>query len=245
MAKLASSMPPINISENEVKKWGVKWLNNKNIETGKSKKKNSFDKQQSMNFTFLIDSEVGKSLAKMLGGINVVKPLGRSLLPAEKDCVEVGTSKIVGGIRPQDFDAAYRPDGPRIVFDSKTLNDLASVGKNWRNMINDLATESATVHTRFPYCIVCFIVMIPRPALSNKYEIDIIRTLERLGTRERVLDEAHLAESISLVIWDPVTGKIDQNVPEKTSIIRIENFPKKLYPIYLERYKGLPPHDSE
>jgi len=45
----------------------------------------------------------------------------------------------------------YRPDGLRFAFDSKTLNDKKSIGKNWQNMINDLATEATTVHSRFPY----------------------------------------------------------------------------------------------
>jgi len=245
MASLASSMPRINISQSELKKWGSAWLSNRNLNNNKPKNPLSFDKQQSMNFGFLIDFAFGRSLAKMLGGIKLVKPHGRSLQPPAPDCVEIGTTRIVGGIRPQDYDAAYRPDGPRVVFDSKTLNDLESVGKNWRNMINDLATEAATVHTRFPYCLVGFIVMIPRPALSKKYEIDLIRTLERMGTREKVLDENHLAEALSLVVWDPKTGKIDPNTPDTRSNIRIENFSKRFYPTYLERYKGLPPHDSD
>ncbi len=53
----------------------------------------------------------------------------------------MGTTRIIGGIRPQNYDAAYRPDGPRVVFDSKTLNDQESIGKNWQNMVNDLPSE--------------------------------------------------------------------------------------------------------
>ena len=244
MAKLSSSMPTVNLPESELKFWGKNWLSDTNPDTRKKKIKNAFAPNQITPFSEVIDNAVGESLATMLGGINIVKPHAKSLLPPEKDCVEIGHTKIVGGIRTQNFDLAYRPDGPRIVYDLKTLNDLKSVGKNWRNMINDLATESATVHTRFPYCIVGFIVVIPRPALSSKYEFDISRTLERLGTRKRPLDEMHLAEVVSLVIWDPATGKVDQNIPEKDSNIRIENFSKTLYPIYLERYKGLTPHGS-
>jgi hypothetical protein len=151
--------------------------------------------------------------------------------------------RIIGGIRPQNFDAAYRPDGPRVVFDSKTLNDLKSVGKNWQNMVNDLATEAATVHTRFPYALVAFIVVIPKPALGGKQEADIIRTLERLGSRKDILDQAHLAEALSLIIWNPETGEIDPLVPSHNSNLRLENFTDTLYPDYVNRYKGLPPHD--
>ncbi len=133
--------------------------------------------------------------------------------------------------------------GPRVVFDSKSLNDAKSVGKNWQNMVNDLATEAATVHTRFPYTVVTFMVLIPKPALMPKQEMDLIRTLERLGTRRDVLDQAHLAEAISFIVWDPETGEIDDSIPARGSNLRLEKFSDTLYPHYLERYKGLPPHD--
>lgn len=241
MAKL-SPMPQIQIDNVAMKNWGQIWLGT-TTETG-TKESECFNKKQGIHFGYEIDKAVGISFAEMLGNIPIEKPQMGSLQSKIPDCVEVGPAMIVGGIRPQNFDVAYRPDGPRIAYDSKTLNDSASVGKNWRNMLNDLATESSTVHTRFPYCLVGFIVVIPRPALNEKYENDITRTLERLGTREKVLDEPHLAEAVSFVVWDPNTGNIDPNVPEPTSNIRLERFSERFYNKYLERYKGLPPHDE-
>ena len=52
--------------------------------------------------------------------------------------VEVGPVRVIGGVRPQNFDVGYRPDAIRFAFDSKSLNDRESIGKNWQNMINDL-----------------------------------------------------------------------------------------------------------
>lgn len=243
MAELAGFMPPVSISTDELRKWGSLWLGELNPETGKSKRPACFDRHQSVNFASFIDLQFARSLAAMLGDIPIERPNSNALIPPRPDCVEIGPVRIIGGIRPQNFDAAYRPDGPRVVFDSKTLNDFKSVGKNWQNMVNDLATEAATVHTRFPYALVAFIVIIPRPALGNKQEADIIRTLERLGARKDVLDQAHLAEALSLVVWHPETGQIDPSIPSPNSSLRIEKFPDTLYPHYLNRYKGLPPHD--
>jgi len=243
MAELANYMPPLNISTDELKRWGDLWLGDSNPETEQNKNPKCFDRQQSVNFASFIDVEFAKSLAVMLGGIPVERANGNALIPSVPDCVEVGPVRIIGGIRPQNFDAAYRPDGPRVVFDSKTLNDFKSVGKNWQNMVNDLATEAATVHTRFPYALVAFIVVIPKPALGHKQEADITRTLERLGSRKDVLDQAHLAEALSLIIWNPETGIIDSLVPPQDSNLRIEKFSDTLYPHYVNRYKGLPPHD--
>jgi CO dehydrogenase/acetyl-CoA synthase delta subunit len=242
MAEL-EKMPPVEIDQNELKKWGLRWLKNINDENGQSKAEFSFDRQQSVNFALFIDLAFGTAISRMLGNIRIEVPSGNSLLPNAPDIVEVGPVRIVGGIRPQNFDAAYRPDGPRIVFDSKTLNEEKSIGKNWQNMINDLGTEATTIHTRFPYSLVVFFVVLPKPALNNKQKRDLIRTLERLGTRKSVLDQPHLAEAISMVVWEPETGKIDKNIPEQTSHLRLEKIHSIIEEIYLDRYKGLPPHD--
>lgn len=243
MAVLADSMPPVVISEADLRVWGRRWLSEVNEETGKAKKPNAFDRQQSVNFASFIDERFARSLAAMLGGIPVERVSRKRLVPPVPDCVEIGQVRVVGGVRPQDFDVAYRPDGPRIAFDSKTLNDAKSVAKNWQNMINDLATEATTVHTRFPFAIVVFVVVIPRPALPKKQELDMTRTLERLGTRKDVLDQVQLAEAISLVIWEPTTGTVDLTTPARDSILRAERLSARLFPHYVDRYKGLPPHN--
>ena len=177
----------------------------------------------------------------MLGDVDVVKPAGSALTPSQPDCVEVGSARVIGGIRPQNYDVAYRPDGPRIVFDSKTLNDEDSIRKNWQNMINDLASEAATVHTRFPYCIVAFIVALPLPAVPERQRLAIATTLNRLGSRRDELDQHHLAEAIALVIWDPSTGEV--SCPdEHTQGISLEAMRARLESCYLDRYRHLPPH---
>ena len=117
--------------------------------------------------------------------------------------MEVGPVRIIGGVRPQNFDVGYRPDGVRFAFDSKTLNDRSSIGKNWQNMINDIATEATTVHSRFPYAVVGFMVIYPKPAVTAAHLAATIGTLERLGGRTLVDEPEHRAEAMALVIWDP------------------------------------------
>lgn len=244
MTPLAPAMPPLRLSAEDFQRWGALWLGEANPETGQAKAAASFDRQQSVNFASFIDEAFANALATMLGGLPVERARSDLLVPPVPDCVEIGAVRIIGGIRPQNFDVAYRPDGVRVAFDSKTLNDLKSVGKNWQNMVNDLATEAATVHTRFPYAVVVFMVVIPRPALGLKQETDLVRTLERLGSRRDVLDQLHLAEAIALVAWDPKTGELDAITPASSSNLRVEKLPGTLYQHYLSRYKGLPPHDA-
>ncbi len=251
---LLKEMPALALDQAQLAHWGQVWLGTAGSPT-KPKKKgdapvpkmkaaNCFDKKQGMDFGMVFDSAYGAALAEMLGN-SVAKPLDNSLLPPAPDVVEVGKTRVVGGIRPQNYDAAYRPDGPRVVYDSKTLNDASSIRKNWQNMINDLATEASTVHTRFPYCIVNFIIALPRPALQHAQEQALIRTLERLGSRDDELDQHHLAEAISLVIWNPEDGSIDQQSPPTSSGLRLETMHERIYSAYQDRYRNLPPHEIE
>jgi hypothetical protein len=240
-------MPVIAIPTVELSNWGALWLGTvgsvgaDGLPT--TKRPNRFDKKQGMDFGQVFDLAFGHAVAQMLGNIEVLKRDSNDLIPPKPNVMEVGKTRIVGGIRPQNYDAAYRPDGPRIVFDSKTLNDTDSIRKNWQNMVNDLATEAATVHTRFPYCIVAFIVAMPAPAALAPQRRDIIRTLERLGSRKDELDQYHLAEAIGLVFWDPQTGEIDVDAPDIHSNLRLDTMHDRIYPNYLDRYKNLPPHD--
>lgn len=227
-------MPPIALPQVGFASFGRHW------QQGGAK----FTKKQAMDFGKLLDTAVGDSIAVMLGNIPITVPTSIQLQPSQPDTVEVGPVRIVGGVRPQNFDVGYRPDGVRIAFDSKTLNDDSSVGKNWQNMINDLATEATTVHSRFPTAVVGFIVCIPFPCLAQNASraSAIVGTLTRLGGRILVDEPLHRAEALSLVLWDPATGYIDTTLPDAASPLRIERFHEQMNAAYHDRYQGLPPH---
>lgn len=234
MAELRE-MPEVHVPSGTLAEWGSQWL------SAAERRPNRFDKRQGIEFGRLFDDAFGSALAVMLGGIPVVRPSPNALTPPQPDCVEVGTTRVIGGIRPQNYDAAYRPDGPRVVFDSKTLNDESSIRKNWQNMINDLASEAATVHTRFPFCIVAFIVVLPAPAVHERQLRAIASTLERLGSRKDELDQHHLAEAIALVLWNPDDGTTAER-PPMDSPIHLGNLHRRVQAAYLDRYRHLPPH---
>lgn len=228
-------MPVLSIGSESLLSFGRMWQQNGE----------KLQKGEAMQLGGIIDGRVGESLATMLGGIRIVTPNRNHLLPSDFDCVEVGPCRIIGGVRPQNFDVGYRPDGVRFAFDSKTLNDKESVKKNYQNMINDLATEATTVHTRFPYAVVAFLVAVPTPAIVNPQLDALTQTLERLSQRIGPIDSSHKAEAISLVLWDPYTGEINPAYPNFESILRIEKFSEQVEKAYVARYKGLPPHHEE
>ncbi|MEX2647250.1 MAG: hypothetical protein WD249_13400 [Gaiellaceae bacterium] len=228
-------MPPVTIDAAALQPFGQRWHAN-------SGRLTRSQPHSSLDLSNLFARSVAEPLAVMLGDISIVAANRNSLMPSEHDCVEVGDVRIVGGVRPQNFDVGYRPDGIRFALDSKTLNDRDSVAKNYQNMINDLATEATTVHTRFPYALVGFIVGVPAPCLVQPQSAALIGTLERLGRRSLVDEPAHLAEAIALVVWDPASGALLDDVPDLDSPLRLESFSPRVEQLYVERYKGLPPH---
>ena len=234
MAPLAP-MPTVAIDVVQLKAFGEMWQTNSGA-LGRTPPFSSLDLGR------LLDNSVARALAVMLGGIPVLAPKDADLIPPQSDCVECGNIRIIGGVRPQNFDVGYRPDGVRFAFDSKTLNDAKSVGKNWQNMINDLATEATTAHTRFPYAVVAFMVAIPTPCLLGATRSAMIGTLERLSRRSQVDGANHLAEAIALLLWDPKTGELAPDIPDPKSPLRIEKLSEQIEASYTARYKGLPPH---
>lgn len=230
-------MPPVTIPASELAIFGKRWA-------ALGKRLSRTPPQSSAQLGSLFNKAVAEALATMLGGIPVVETRKRTvLMPPRADCVEVGDIPIIGGIRPQQFDAVYRPDGVRFAFDSKTLNDTKSISKNLQNMINDLGTEAANVHSRFPHAVVGFIVALPKPSLMPAQQARAIETLGRLSQRDDVGDPLYKAEAVSLVVWNPQSGTIDPDVPEQTSPLRIERFSKFVEHAYFSRYAGLPPHE--
>ena len=234
MAKLVT-MPPLAVSQAELAKFGITW-------TANSGSLSRTPPQSSGDLGKLFDMAVGTALAVMLGGVSLEVPTATNLTPVQPDCVEVGPVRIIGGVRPQNFDVGYRPDGVRFAYDSKTLNDAKSVGKNWQNMINDLATEATTVHSRFPHAVVAFMVIVPEPCLGEPQRSAMVETLERLARRQKVEDSDYMAEAISLVVWSPDDGSISETIPAPASPLRIEKFSLQVETAYVSRYKGLPPH---
>lgn len=230
------SMPAIQIQALDLAPFGRQW-------TANGGKLSRTPPHSSSQLGQVFNLKVGSALSTMLGNIPILTPISTALRLGADDGVEVGECRVVGGVRPQNFDVVYRPDGCRFAFDSKTLNDADSVKKNYQNMINDLGTEATTVHIVFPYSVVAFLIAVPGPALLPTQQVGLIGSLERLTQRDSPLDSSHKAEAISLVVWDPATGNVDSGIPVPTSTLRIEKFSSQIENAYSKRYKGLPPHD--
>lgn len=238
MAPLAT-MPAVTLSPSVLAPFGAQWASN-------GDRLSRTQPNSSIQLGDAIDNVVASALAVFLGGISVVKASRSTktqLYPPDPDCVETAPVTVVGGIRKQNYDVVYRPDGVRFAFDSKTLNDAKSVGKNWQNMVNDLATEATTIHTRFPMAVVAFLVLIPEPAVGNSLD-PITWRLDGLAARADEHGPAHVAEAMCFGLWEPATGNVSATLPDPAEHpnLRIENFGSQIEEVYRLRYAGSRPH---
>ena len=96
-------MPAVTVEQAELTRFGETWRNNGG---GLSRT----PPQSSSQLGNLFDAAVGASLVMMLGGIPIVRPASTALTASVADCVEVGPVRIIGGVRPQNFDVGYRPE---------------------------------------------------------------------------------------------------------------------------------------
>jgi hypothetical protein len=228
MAQL-TTMPPLNFDESELAAFGQTWIAN-------GQRLSRTPPHSSIQLGTVFGAAVSRALATFLGGIPIVSLTTASSTPVRPNCVEVGLVRVEGGVRTQTFDVGYRPNGVRFVFDCKTLNDQGSVAKNWQNMVNDLAAEATTVHSRYPNAVVSFIVVLPAPAVNAAQREAIAHTLERISQRTRVEGAEHMAEATALVVWNPADGTIDQTFPAPSSPLRIERFSAQVEAAYISRY---------
>ena len=87
-------MPPVQIDQEELRRFGRRWQENGN-------KLKRTPPESSMQLTSVFDNAVGKALAEMVGGIEIKQPNGKSLTPPDTNCVEVGPVRVIGGVRRQ------------------------------------------------------------------------------------------------------------------------------------------------
>lgn len=246
-------MPTVEFDQAKLREFGAAWSQGAEVvKKGQREQRSSrlgrIGDYSGANLGVLANQSVAQALSHMLGGFRIVPATGERLLPESQYLVEVGEVRVIGGVRPQNYDVAYRPDGIRFVFDSKTLNDTDSIRKNYQNMINDLGTEATTAHTRFPYAVVAFMVLIPLPCmreLSSQVTRGILGNLERLVGRVDVNGPVHKAEAISLVVWDPDAGSIDQSFVAPQSPLHLQRFSEMISDAYISRYQGLDPHSDK
>jgi hypothetical protein len=160
---------------------------------------------------------------------------------------------VIGGFRRQQIDVvgggvqtftwsgrgrrviALPFDGIRIAIEAKSLNTRESIGKNYNNMIMDIAATALNIHMRYP--MACVGIVVALSADANRNHVDaIVQVLESLNERTKADEPFHLYESCGLFLYDCATETANREVPAPTSSVHMDQFIQRIVDVYRLRY---------
>ena len=152
----------------------------------------------------------------------------KARLPAIGDGAIAGEREVAGALRSAQVDVSetHRLDGLRLAVELKPVN--LAVGRAIWNRFGDIRMTAVNLHLKFPFAVVGGVLAIPSYEMTPKgvkkstthLIARAINRLERAGGRRTEGDAAHLLEGVGVLVYDPDTGAIDDDLPPRTSMVR-------------------------
>jgi hypothetical protein len=164
----------------------------------------------------------------------------RPHLLAAKD----GETSVAGGLRTarSDVTEAHHLDGIRLAIELKP--SYRAVGRAIWNRYGDVRAFAVNIHLKFPFAVVGGVQVLPTIDFeadgsqldTRSYLQRAARRLDRIRTRATEADANHLLEAFGLLAFDPVTAKIDPDIPPPRSRLRWDAFLEDLARAYDVRF---------
>jgi hypothetical protein len=177
--------------------------------------------------------------------------------------VMVGERMVGGALRSVNADVSelHATDGLRLAVEIKPVN--LAVGRAIWNRFGDIRTFAVNLHLKFPFAVVGGVLAIPifewtgtRDESNPDSEAEIlvpgalpsrrsttpiiskaIARLVRAGGRRTEGDAPHLLEAIAVVVYDPDTGLLSEDLPPAGSRLRWDEFIVDLAQAYQARFE--------
>jgi hypothetical protein len=159
-----------------------------------------------------------------------------------------GERDVSGALRVAKVDVSemHRLDGLRLAVELKPVN--LAVGRAIWNRFGDIRMTAVNLHLKFPFAVVGGILTFPT------YEEDLkagqigrrstthliaraITRLERAGGRRTEGDAPHLLEGVGVLVYDPDTAQLDDELPPETSPLQWDHFITDLVTAYSARFE--------
>ncbi len=111
-----------------------------------------------------------------------------------------------------------------LALDPKHFQSLDSLGKNWKNGLNDLIALVANLHARFPLCVAGGIIGVEMSQISQEILDDMQEIIPRASGRAEPHEQEGRMEVCGLVVYSCGAGgpKFDVAVPPPKSSLRVE-----------------------
>jgi hypothetical protein len=115
-----------------------------------------------------------------------------------------GKRNFLGATRWQEVDVwiANEDAGLVLAVDPKHFQSRDSLGKNWKNGMNDLIAFATNLHERFPLCVVGGVIAFPKAAGSENILAQMHGICSRSIPRDKPTNAHGKFEGFALVIYD-------------------------------------------
>ena len=159
-------------------------------------------------------------------------------IPGERDVS--GALRIVKA----DVSENHPLDGLRLAVELKPVN--LAVGRAIWNRFGDIRTFAVNLHLKFPFAVVGGVLAIPTYEEAVRESVVrrdtrhlILRAVDRLaraGGRQTEGDAPHLLEGVGIVVYDPDSGMLDEEIPTPGRGLRWDEFVESLVTAYRSRF---------
>ena len=124
--------------------------------------------------------------------------------------------RFLGAVRWQEVDVwlANPVAGLALAVDPKHFQSQNSLGKNWKNGLNDLIAFATSLHERFPACAVGGVISFPSWAATESDLKQIHSICCRTCPRERASNAWGKFEGLGLAVYDEAGNLVWPFEPE-------------------------------
>jgi hypothetical protein len=185
---------------------------------------------------------------KKAGQIRLSSALGRALAADLSDALPrihatAGETRVAGALRIAQMDVVEMSelDGLKLAVELKPVN--LAVGRAIWNRYGDIRVGAVSTHLKFPFAVVGGVLTFPTwEWLRGEKRSTVhlvaraVELLRRAGNRLREDDAPHRLEGVGVVLFDPDTAALVDDLPAQGSGLRWEEFVGSLARAYDLRF---------
>jgi hypothetical protein len=185
---------------------------------------------------------------KKAGQIRLSNALGRALAADLNEALprinaSAGETQVAGALRIAQMDVVEMSalDGLKLAIEIKPVN--LAVGRAIWNRYGDIRVGAVSTHLKFPFAVVGGVLTFPTwewASGQKKSTTHLVarccELLRRAGNRRREDDAPHRLEGVAVVLFDPDTSSVVEDLPTPESELRWEECVTGLAVAYDERF---------
>lgn len=154
--------------------------------------------------------------------------------------VEPKEKRYAGAWRsiPVDVHVSTPRLGLVLAIDPKHLQSSGSIGRNWKNMLNDIIAFGGNLHGRFPMCVVGAVVGFNAEEIDEDTLADMYSIIGKVAVRESPSEQSALLEGLAIIAYECEPPRISPTIPPPQSPFRYSATFDKMAKLIVQRFVG-------